>query len=149
MAWAALFISRTQGFLRTINRRCVNQSTFLYLRMVDRTVRPAIFYNMKKLFSFLIACFVSIAAYAWDYTAQCKMGDGVSYVVASQSNLSPNVTVNGYGQAANCTVVITTVPRQNPEGTPYTYKVTVKDGYGEVQIKTDWRVSKVENIVCY
>lgn len=105
--------------------------------------------RMKKLILALVACVISIAAYAWDYTAQCKMGDGVSYVVASQDSNSCKVKVNGYGKAANCTVVITTVPKNNPNGTAYTYTVTVKNGYGEVNINDSWRVSKVENIVCY
>ena len=76
------------------------------------------------------------------------MNDGVSYVVASQDANSNIVEVRGYGRAANSTVVITAVPQSNPSGTPYTYTVTLRDGYGKTTINSSWKIIKVENIVC-
>lgn len=102
----------------------------------------------KYLLLMLMGLFISISAFAWEYTAQCKMSDGYSYVVASQQANSSVVELRGYGKAANCTVVITTVPQANPNGTSYTYRADIRDGKGSITINNAWKISKVENIVC-
>lgn len=149
IAWAAVLTSSSLGFLRPSAIDVVNQSTLHICKTVNRTGRPIhLTLFMKKFLSLLLGLFISISAFAWEYTAQCKMNDGVSYVVASQDANSNIVEVRGYGRAANSTVVITAVPQSNPSGTPYTYTVTLRDGYGKTTINSSWKIIKVENIVC-
>ena len=102
---------------------------------------------MKKILMFLGAAVLSLSAYAWEYTAQCKVNSR-SYVVASQESNGQVVKLNGYGDCANCKVIITTVPKNDPSGTSYTYSVVISNGSGEVYVNPAWRVSRVDNIVC-
>ena len=105
---------------------------------------------MRKILICLIASLLSVCVFAdgYQYTAQCKM-NSTSYVVAEQDSNSSLVIVHGYGEAANSTVVIITAPKRNADGTRYNYSVTIKNGYGEKVINSDWRVVEVSNIVCY
>lgn len=99
---------------------------------------------MKKIFLALIALIASISAFAFEYTAQCKI-NSTSYVVASQEAGSKTIKVSGYGQATNATVIVTV------QSTGYhksTYTVTIKNGSGEVEIDKNSTLVKVDNIVC-
>lgn len=98
----------------------------------------------------LVASVLSLCVFAagYEYTAQCKI-NSTSYVVAEQNDRDGLVIVHGYGEAANSTVVITTAPKDNINGTRYDYTVTIRDGYGEKNINSSWRIISVSNIVCY
>lgn len=80
------------------------------------------------------------------HVAQCKM-NSKSYVVASQDVNSTKIEVEGYGDAANSTVVVTY--KVNGGGVQE-YTVTIKNGYGEVRAGNALgKLIKVSNIVCY
>lgn len=105
---------------------------------------------MKKILMCLVASIFSICAFAagYKYTAQCKM-NSTSYVVVEQEDSSGRVIAHGYGDAANSTVVITTAPKKDINGTKYTATITIQNGYGETTINSAWRVISVSNIACY
>ena len=93
----------------------------------------------------LLCSVISFAVYA-DYTAQCKK-DSNSYVVASQSCSGGTITVKGYGDCKDCTVIVTT-EFIGSEST-YTYVCDVENGVGKVfNLGRNEYLSGVSNIVC-
>lgn len=103
---------------------------------------------MKKFLFILVCCLFSIVAYA-DYTAQCKKNSS-SYVVASQQSIGETITVRGYGDCANSTVIVEveyTGPTKS-YGTTATYTCDIKNGTGTVKPSSNYRLRGVSNIVC-
>ena len=116
---------------------------------------------MKKFLLSFIVCVFSICTFAnfehisftevvgsqesAKYVAQCKM-NSTSYVVAEQVKGSKNIIARGYGEAANCTVVATTMYC----GEYNQHTIVIKDGKGAITLDHySENLVKVENIVCF
>ena len=86
-----------------------------------------------------LICMVSYA----DDVAQCKL-DANSYVVASQPTGGTTVTLTGYGECANCTVVVVAKSSYGTE----TKAVKIVNGSGTCTFSVGYRLVEAKNIVC-